>query len=42
MKEVNPAETKRAKAFALWKDAPMPMVTLFKTIDVTNPVKLAR
>lgn len=42
MKEVNPAETKRAKAFALWKDAPMPMVTLFKTIDVTNLVKLAR
>lgn len=42
MNEVNPAETKRAKAFALWKDAPMPMVTLFKTIDVTNLVKLAR
>lgn len=42
MKEVNPAETKRTKAFTLWKDAPMPMVTLFKTIDVTNLVKLAR
>lgn len=42
MREIDPAGTKRAKAFALWKDAPMPMVTLFKTIDVTNLVKLAR
>lgn len=42
MREVDPAATKRAKAFALWKDAPMPMVTIFKTADVTNLVKLAR
>lgn len=42
MREIDPAATKRAKAFALWKNAPMPMVTLFKTIDVTNLVKLAR
>ncbi len=42
MKETDPAATNRAKAFALWKNAPMPMVTLFKTINVTNLVKLAR
>lgn len=42
MREIDPAATKRAKAFALWKDAPMPMVTLFKTLSVANLVKLAR
>lgn len=36
MHEVNPAETTRAFAFDMWMNAPMPMVTLFRTIDVTN------
>lgn len=35
MKEVNPKQTKRAKAFELWMKAPNPMVTFFKTLDVT-------
>ena len=42
MREINPAETKRAKAFALWMSAPMPMATIFKTINVTNLIKHAR
>ena len=40
VREVDPRETKRAEAFALWMKAPMPMVTLFKTLDVTKLVKL--
>ena len=35
MRSVDPAQTGRAEAFALWMKAPMPMVTLFKTLDVT-------
>ncbi len=42
MKEVDPKQTGRAEAFDLWMNAPMPMVTLFKTIDVTNLIKLRR
>ena len=36
MKEVNPQNTTRAYAFEMWIDAPMPMLTFFKTIDVTR------
>lgn len=35
MKEINPKETTRAAAFDLWLKAPNPMVTFFKTYDVT-------
>ncbi len=42
MKEVNPKKTTRAYAFEMWMNAPMPMVTLFKTIDVTKLRKLSR
>lgn len=42
MKEVNPKETSRAMAFDLWLKAPMPMVTFFKTLDVTRLVKYAK
>ena len=35
-KEINPKDTTRAMAFELWMQAPNPMVTFFKTIDVTN------
>lgn len=41
MKEVNPKETTRAYAFEMWMQAPMPMVTFFKTLDVTKLVKLS-
>ena len=40
--EINPNETSRAYAFEMWMNAPMPMVTLFKTLDVTRLVKLSK
>lgn len=42
MKEVNPKETKRAYAFEMWMDAPMPMVTFFKTLNVAPLVRISR
>ena len=42
MKEVDPKSTSRALAFELWMQAPMPMVTLMKTLDVTPLVRLSR
>lgn len=42
MRKINPAQTGRAEAFALWMKAPMPMVTLFKTLDVTPLVRRSR
>lgn len=39
MKEVDPTATTRAAAFELWMNAPMPMVTFFKTIDITRLLK---
>ncbi|MBO4369743.1 MAG: chloramphenicol acetyltransferase [Paludibacteraceae bacterium] len=42
MKVVNPKETSRAYAFEMWMNAPMPMVTFFKTLDVSNLVKISR
>lgn len=39
---VDPKNTTRAAAFELWMNAPNPMVTFFKTIDVTPLVKLSR
>jgi chloramphenicol O-acetyltransferase type A len=42
MREVNPNETSRAYAFEMWMNAPMPMVTLFKTLNVSRLVKISR
>ena len=42
MKEVNPKETTRAYAFEMWIDAPMPMLTFFKTIDVTRLARISK
>ena len=42
MREVDPKSTSRALAFDLWMKAPMPMVTLMKTLDVTPLVRLSR
>ena len=39
---VEPNATTRGEAYALWMDAPNPMVTLFKTLDVTPLVRLSR
>ena len=42
MKEIDPKQTKRAKAYELWMKAPNPMVTFFKTLDVTPLVKKSK
>ena len=42
MREVNPKETSRAYAFEMWMQAPMPMVTFFKTLNVSRLVKISR
>ena len=39
---VDPTQTSRAYAFEMWMQAPMPMVTLFKTLDVSHLVRLSR
>lgn len=39
---IDPNATSRAEAYALWMDAPNPMVTLFKTLDVTPLIRLSR
>ena len=41
-REVNPQDTTRAAAFALWMKAPNPMVTFFKTLDVTDLVRVSK
>ncbi len=42
MREVDPKETTRAFAFEAWMKAPMPMVTFFKTLDITRLLKVSR
>lgn len=42
MKEVDPNETKRARSYICHINAPMPMVTIFKTIRVTNILNLSK
>ena len=39
---VDPRATTCAEAYALWMDAPNPMVTFLKTLDVTPLVRLSR
>ena len=41
-REINPKDTSRAQAFELWMKAPNPMVTFFKTVDVTHLVRTSR
>ena len=41
-KIVDPKETSRAAAFELWMKAPNPMVTIFKTLDVTNLIRISK
>lgn len=41
-KEIKPQNTSRAAAYELWMKAPNPMVTFFKTLDVTNLIKTSR
>ncbi len=41
MREINPQQTTRAYAFDMWMQAPMPMVTFFKTLDVSRLLKIS-
>ena len=41
-REVNPKDTSRASAYEFWMGAPNPMVTFFKTLDVTNLIKISK
>ena len=40
--EINPKDTTRAMAYELWMKAPNPMVTFFKTVDVTRLVRVSK
>lgn len=42
MREVDPKDTNRAKAFDLWMRSPMPMVTMTKSFDITHLRRLSR
>lgn len=42
MQEVEPTKTTRAYAFEMWMKAPMPMVTLIKTLDVSRLRRVSR
>lgn len=39
---IEPNATTRAEAYELWMDAPNPMVTFFKTLDVTPLIRRSR
>ena len=39
---IDPKTTTRASAYELWMGAPNPMVTFFKTLDVTPLVRFSR
>ncbi|MDD3400431.1 MAG: CatA-like O-acetyltransferase, family 2 [Eubacteriales bacterium] len=41
VKEIDSKKTKRALAFELWMKAPMPMITLFKTLDVSTLLRVS-
>ena len=40
--EINPQETNRAFAFEMWMTAPMPMVTLVKTMNVSHLLRVSK
>ena len=42
MKEINPQNTTRAYAWEMWLKAPNPMVTFFKTLNVSRIVRISR
>lgn len=42
MEEIDPQGTSRAYAFEMWMRAPMPMVTLFRTLEVSHLRRVCR
>ena len=41
-KEINPKESPRSTAFELWMKVPNPMVTFFKTLDLTDLLTVSK
>lgn len=41
-KPIKPQDTTRAIAFELWMKAPNPMMTFFKTLDITNLIRVSK
>ena len=41
-REIQPTDTTRSMAFELWMKAPNPMMTFFKTLDITNLIKVSK
>ena len=41
-REIDPKDTTRAMAYELWMGAPNPMVTFFKTLDVTKLIRISK
>ncbi|MBR4079529.1 MAG: chloramphenicol acetyltransferase [Christensenellaceae bacterium] len=41
-REINPKDTTRAMAYEFWMKAPNPMVTFFKTLDVTRLIRVSK
>ena len=41
-REIAPKDTTRAMAYELWMKAPNPMVSFFKTVDVTNLIRVSK
>ena len=41
-REIKPENTTRLMAFELWMKAPNPMMTFFKTLDITNLIKVSK
>ncbi len=41
-REIQPQDTTRAMAYEMWMKAPNPMVTFFKTLDVTNLIRVSK
>ena len=41
-REIDPKDTTRAMAYELWMKAPNPMVSFFKTVDVTNLIRVSK
>ncbi len=42
MREVNPHKTPRGRQFEIWKNAPNPMLTFVKRLDVTRLVNISK
>lgn len=42
MREIDPMGTSRAYAFEMWMNAPMPIVTFFRTLDVSSLVRIGK